>query len=57
MNLVISREYVEKNYIKKDVIRQILKKHGKKPITEQNVIRFYKELEKQVEETNDGNKQ
>jgi len=56
MNKVISREYVEKNYIHKDVIREILKKHGKKPITEQNIVRFYKELEKQVEKTEYVNK-
>jgi len=57
MNKVISREYVEKNYIHKDVIREILNKHGKKPMTDENVVRFYKEIEKQVEETKDVNKQ
>jgi len=46
MNKVISREYVEKNYIHKDVIREILNKYGKKPMVEKNVVRFYRELEK-----------
>ena len=57
MNKVISREYVEKNYIHKDVIKEILNKYGKKPMVENNVVRFYRELEKQVEETSDVNKQ
>lgn len=50
MNKVISREYVEQNYIHKDVIREILEKHGKKPMTEVNVVNFYKSLEKLVED-------
>ena len=50
MNPVISREYVEKNYIHKDVIREILNKYGKKPMTEANVVKFYKKIEEQVEE-------
>lgn len=50
MNPVISREYVEKNYIHKDIIREILNKYGGKPMTEENVVRFYKKIKDQVED-------
>lgn len=56
MNKVISREYVEKNYIHKDIIRKILKKYEKKEITYKNVAKFYEEIKKQVEVTEDANK-
>lgn len=55
MNKVISREYVEQNYIHKDIIREILEKHGKRPMTDENVVKFYKSLKKLVEETKDVN--
>lgn len=56
MNKVISREYIEKNYIHKDIIRKILKKYEKKEITYKIVVEFYKEIKKQVEDTEDANK-
>lgn len=57
MNKVISREYVEKNYIHKDVLREILKDYANNLPTFENAIRFYRELEKLVEGTEDANKQ
>lgn len=57
MNKVISREYVEKNYIHKDTLKAILEEYGKKPMYEENVVSFYKTLEKLLEETEDVNKQ
>lgn len=57
MNKVIIKEYVEKNYIHKDVIRKILETYEKKEITYKNVVKFYETLKKQVEETKDGDKQ
>ena len=65
MNKVISREYVEKNYIHKDTIKKLLKRAEKEyensgESTEYNVHKNYlyhrigilKEL---LEETKDGN--
>ena len=57
MNKVIIKEYVEKNYIHKDVIRKILETYEKKEITYKNVVKFYETLKKQVEVTKDGDKQ
>lgn len=53
MNKVISREYVEKNYIHKDILNKVLEKYACKSLEDYIVIEFYQELKKLVEETKD----
>lgn len=51
MNELPIKEYIEKNYIHKDKIKEILDKYGKTHIEDgYRIIQFYKELEKLLED-------
>lgn len=53
-NKVISRAYVEKNYIHKDKLKEILTEYRKTSITDHlKIIEFWKKLEALLEVTKD----
>ena len=50
-NKVIAKEYVDKNYIHKDVIREILKKYAHTKVDDTDkIIAFYQEIKSKVED-------
>ena len=51
MNKVIAKEYVDKKYIEKDVIREILKKYAHTEVDDTDkIIAFYQEIKQKVED-------
>ena len=50
-NKVIAKEYVDKNYVHKDVIREILKKYANTEVDDTDkIIAFYREIKEKVED-------
>ena len=50
-NKVIAKEYVDKNYIHKDVIREIVKKYAYTKVDDTDkILAFYQEIKSKVEE-------
>ena len=50
-NKVIAKEYVDKNFVHKDVIREILKKYAHTEVGNvDKIIAFYRKIKEKVED-------